>query len=128
MRIGRWFKRIVLGATGSILVTTLYLVVNREVQRQHGNRELAAAFAETEATDPDWRWETLSARRRVPPPEHNSGEVVRRARELMPPAWSRPDRLEKWEPTVPPLAANIRLPEGVITECRENLAHVRTAL
>src|SRR5207237_927051 len=76
----RWLKRTV-GAVMLVLVLrTGWVIGEREVKRSAGEREYAAAVAETEETDPDWRWETLNARRPPPPAGKNAADLIRRTR------------------------------------------------
>src|SRR5438874_11338567 len=48
-----------------------------------GKADLAAAIAETDALDPDWRWEALEAKRPTIPEAENSVRVIREAAALV---------------------------------------------
>jgi hypothetical protein len=44
------------------------------MERRKGERELAAATAECDSVDPDWRWTQLNAKRTKIPPEQNGSQ------------------------------------------------------
>jgi hypothetical protein len=56
-------------------------------QRDAADKELAAAVAETDRTDPDWRLEQIEAKRKTYAPEDNAAETVLAASRLLPPNW-----------------------------------------
>lgn len=132
-RVWRWFRK--WGARAAIvaLVWTalyaVYLVSARQAARAAGNRELAAALAETDAADPDWTWERLNAARPRPPVGKNGADVIHRFHAALPKDWrDGAIRPEKWEPEVPPLAPNVRLPASALKSGEAVLARVPEAL
>jgi len=76
--VKKWMKRTALAVLTYLVLQTAWLVVEREWRRSKGEREFAAAVAETERTDPDWTWEAISAKRHAPPPETNGAALIPR--------------------------------------------------
>jgi hypothetical protein len=111
MRIwkSRWVRRIVLGVVLTVIGRTAWLVGEREWRRVRGERAFAAAAAQVEATDPNWRWGDLNTKRRQVPGDRNSAAVIPAIRAATPPNWDRlwdgPDADRQ-----PPLLPNARLP------------------
>ena len=87
----RWVRRVVVGTTAVFLLGIAYLVVDREVERSAGNRELAQAVAAADLSDPDWRWDDLNKARKKPPEGKNSADVIDRVRAASPPRWFSPE-------------------------------------
>ena len=126
----KWLKRVAGAVVLSLLTTTVWLVAERAWLRGKGNRDLAAAFAETEAADPDWRWAALDAKRSFPPPDRNSADMIRRGRELTPPKWGQ-FVLRKTlgtELLPPDPLPNERFPADQIEAARGELAEVGRTL
>ena len=73
-----WWQRITLG----VLLSFVMFVVSRwlwwEYTYAKGEKELAAAIAETEAQDPRWRWEQLEADQEQVPDAENSILIVKK--------------------------------------------------
>lgn len=124
----RWLRRILVAVLFSLLTTTVWLVGQREWRRQTGERDFAAAIAETEQTDPDWRWERLSAARRQPAPGRNGAEVIRRVKENVPGGWSFTLKSPGWQQYTQPVAPNVRVSDPVIAEARRELTAVIAAV
>ncbi|MBA4065685.1 MAG: hypothetical protein C0501_18600 [Isosphaera sp.] len=120
-----WLRRTAVAVVVSLLVTTVWLVGKREWHRRAGNRDYAAAVAETEATDPAWRWDDIRAARKALPPERNSATVIAAVADLarLPPA-GREGSL----PDTPETPANVRHPAGVVAAARQALAKHRPAV
>jgi hypothetical protein len=118
----KWLKRVAGGVTLSLLTTTVWLVGHREWNRARGEKELAAAFAQTDATDPDWRWAALNAKRIIPPPDRNGAAVIARMRELGQNEFGRQLDSRSWPPLSPRPEANVRFDPEVIAEARRDLA------
>jgi hypothetical protein len=76
-------------------------------QRDAEERELAAAVAETDRADPDWRLEQNEEKRKTYAPEDNAADTVLAAYRLLPPSW----------PSSPPPAAPP--PEGTVASLDE---------
>lgn len=123
----RWLKRTVGAVVLVLIVRTVWLIGEREWRRAAGEKELAAAVAETEVTDPDWRWEALSAKRPKPPPGKNGAELIPRIKQLVPKDSEQPGNAKLWEaPT--PASPNARLTEAEIAEVRERFDTMRPAV
>ncbi|MDB5312292.1 MAG: hypothetical protein JWO38_6494 [Gemmataceae bacterium] len=110
-------KRTAVSVLLCLAVRTTWLIVQRESRRAAGDHDYAAAVAETEETDPDWRWDELAANRHRPPPGKNGADLIPRIKGLIPTGWGQKLNDEKWEPlaTVP---TNARFPEEVLAEAR----------
>lgn len=122
----RRLKRIVLGGfVALVLATGLFLGV-RAWRRSVLEREWAAAMAETEQTDPHWRWEALNAARVVVPPDHNGADLIPEIYRLTP-HWGNKLLADEpdydWPPTV-----NTRYPAHVIDEARRTLTTATAAI
>jgi hypothetical protein len=74
----RWWWRILIGIFTLLVTTVIGRWVWWERTRAHGEEELAAAIAETEAVDPRWRWEQLDEDWPKVPDEQNSILVLKR--------------------------------------------------
>jgi hypothetical protein len=108
-RFWKWLLQI---GTGAIICAGLYIayiVIEREVNRRIGERELADTFAELDARDPNWRWEKLNAARKRLPDEQNSAALIAKIKPTVPQDWS-----SRWREVDAAghaeLAPNIRLP------------------
>jgi hypothetical protein len=94
------------------------------------DRELAAAVAQADSDDPDWRVEQIRVKRSTYAPEDNAAETVLAAQHLLPPDWSSPadpaGRLEA-RVRIPPQLA---LTDPLVRDLRTELARegVRDAL
>lgn len=87
----RWVRRVVVGTAAVFLLGIVYFVVDREVERSAGHRELAQAVAAADLSDPEWRWEALNKARKKPPEGKNSADVIDRVRAASPPRWFSPE-------------------------------------
>jgi hypothetical protein len=123
----RWLKRVVGAVVLVLVVRTVWLIGEREWRRAAGEKELAAAVAETEATDPDWRWEALSAKRRKPPAGKNGAEVIARIKNLVPKDADQLGNAKLWE-TPSSASPNARLSEADIGEVRQRVDTMRPAV
>lgn len=124
----RWLKRTALAVGTYLILQTLWLVAQREWRRAEGEREFAAATAETAQTDPDWQWDALNAKRTIPPPESNGAALVPRVRALLPAEWVRPVNPKVWEPDVPAADANQAFPVQAIAAVRREFADAHDAV
>ena len=124
----KWLKWILLAVLVSVVIGTIGRVAYREWIRSQGESEFAAAVAETELTDPDWRWEALNKSRRWPPPERNSAALIPRFKALLPPDWDRKENPKQWEPIQGPQPPNQRLSEAVIAQTRRELGPAKEAV
>src|SRR5690242_16686436 len=93
----RWLKRTAGAVVLVLVLRTVWLVGEREWLRAEGEKQYAAAVAETERTDPDWRWDALSAKRPKPPAGKNGAELISRIRELIPKGWEQTFHGKPWE-------------------------------
>jgi hypothetical protein len=126
-----WKKWVLRGVGAAVLVLvswTVWLVCEREWLRSEGNRELAAAVAETERVDPKWRWDDLNAARPKPPTGKNGADLIPRIMALTPKDWPKRLHSPDWPPVRETPPANVRFPPEVIVEAREELARARPAV
>ena len=124
----KWMKRTALAVLTYLVLQTAWLVVEREWRRSKGEREFAAAVAETERTDPDWTWEAISAKRHAPPPETNGAALIPRIKSQFPPEWIRSDDPTKWEPPPLPSPPNQAFAPSTITATRRELERAHAAV
>ncbi|MBA4189624.1 MAG: hypothetical protein C0467_16690 [Planctomycetaceae bacterium] len=61
---------VIVGIGGAVF----FSVGSRALERRKGNSELAAAIAECDAADPDWRWTQLNAKRPKVPSQVNGSD------------------------------------------------------
>lgn len=119
-RRSRWVWRF----AGSMFVTLLLVIgwrlVEREWTRRSGERELAEVQAAVEASDPDWTWERLNAKRKRPPEGKNGAELIPRIKKLTHADWGKELAKDEWQPRleVPP---NVRYSPAVLAEVRHDL-------
>jgi hypothetical protein len=116
----KWVLRVLCGVIGSVAVYALYVVANREIIRRHGIGELTVAFAETDAIDPNWRWEKVNAARKRPPDDQNSAILIPKIKQLTAPEWGK-TRDDAHSASLPDPAPNVRYPAGVINDARRDL-------
>jgi hypothetical protein len=123
----RWLKRTAGAVVLVVVIRTAWLVGEREWVRAAGEKDYAAAVAETEETDPDWRWEALTAKRRRPPDGKNGAELVPRVQQLAPPGWGTQLQSKEWEPLLSG-PSNCRYPDAVVEEARREVAAAGEAI
>ncbi len=123
----KWLKRTVLAVVICLVIRTVWLAGEREWHRAHGEREFVAAVAETDAADPNWRWEALNAARRRIPDSENAAVVISQIQAL-----TTGDRQKQWDELAsadkPELPPNIRLPAQLRRQAADNLAVSQEAL
>ena len=124
----KWLKRTILAVGAYLILQTAWLVCERQWRWSKGNREVAQAFAETEATDPSWQWDALGATRKIPTPEKNAANLIPRIMALLPPERAGVESAKKWEPNLPPLEPNQLFPADVIQSLRKDLTAARKAI
>lgn len=73
----RWFRRIIVGVVMFLVTTFVGRWIWWERTRAEGEKELAAALAETDALDPRWRWEQIEEDRPEIPDAENSIFIVK---------------------------------------------------
>lgn len=123
----RWAKRVGLGCVVAIVLAAGVLVGARAWRRSMSNREWAAAVAETEQRDPQWRWEALNAARTAPPPGRNGADLIPEIQRLTPPQCFG-KLLADWPGYDWPPPVNARYPAPVIDEARRQLAAAASAV
>ena len=116
----RFVRWLVVTVAGGFVLVTLWNLVQRELIRREGNRELAAALAEVERDDPNWSWEKLNAARKRAPEGKNGAELIPRIKPLSHPDWGKWQADEKWKGRLeaPP---NVRYSPKLLTEVRRDL-------
>lgn len=122
----RWLRRTVLGVVVALIARTAWLVGERELNRRHGERELAVVVAEVDATDPDWRWAALNAKRRLVPDNLNSAPIITKIKAATPPEWDK--RWTELDPAQDQLPPNVRLQDRDRRTATTNLAAARDAV
>lgn len=111
----RWCLRVLIG----LLLLVGGFVFSRwlwwEYTRAQGEKELATAIAETEASDPRWRWEQIEEDRPKIPDEENSILVLKQFDESLP--LNKPNQPgKKWDPGAQKMANG----ESLIPEVLDN--------
>ncbi|CAN5618645.1 hypothetical protein BH11PLA2_BH11PLA2_19300 [soil metagenome] len=124
----KWILRLVLAVVVSVVVRTIWLVGEREIDRSAGERALNETFVATEATDPEWQWDQLNANRRFPASDKNSAELISRIKSLMPSDWVHQINPKQWEPEHSPQSANKRISESTLTAVRRELTIANDAV
>lgn len=124
----RWLKRTIVAVILVLALRTAWLVGEREWLRAQGEKGYAAAVAETDQTDPDWRWDALNAKRAKPPVGKNGAELIPRITELMPKDWGKelndPEKAEQVANSPP----NVRFPPELIALARRDLTTAKPAV
>lgn len=115
MNSWRWVRRTLATIAVGVVLTTVWLLAEREWTRSAGERVYAAAVAETERTDPDWRWDALNAKRVWPEPFQIEADRIPQVKALLPPDWGR--TLDAKGPAGD-RPANVRLPAATVAAAR----------
>src|SRR4051794_13470407 len=77
----RWVRRILFGTLALLISTAIGRLAWWHYTYAQGQKELAAALAETEASDPRWRWEQIEEDRLKVPDAENSIFVLKKFEE-----------------------------------------------
>ena len=72
----RWYWRLLRWLVPLIVIGVAGYLVRREFQFAANEEELRAAIAETDALDPEWRWDQIQARRATIPDDQNGAVVT----------------------------------------------------
>lgn len=123
----RWLWRTAGAVVVLLVARTAWLVGEREWRRSAGETDYAAAVAETERTDPDWRWDDLNAGRSRPPVGRNGAEVIPKVKALAGAGWGK-DLLGERLGRRSDLPPNVRYPDVVLAEARRELDGARAAV
>ena len=123
----RWLWRLlgVLATVGALWL--LWTIGEGEWLRWEGNRELAAAIAETNQSDPTWRLDDLNAERNRLPEGKNGAELVPRIKRLCPKDWGPVSLDIDWE-AIGKAPTNTRIPKEAIEETRRQCAAAKAAI
>lgn len=116
----RWLKRLAFVSLLAALGYGALWLGRREVVRIGGTSELRDVTAETDHSDPDWRWESIVAARRKPPPGQNSADLVPRIQAAKHPKWLKEFEDPKWRTRLEP-APNVRYSPSIIAQARREL-------
>jgi len=124
---GKWFFRICYSVAAGLLLLAIGKFTQREWIRSEGETELAAAIAETEKADPNWRWDDLNAKRTRPPEGRNGADLLPIIKKQTPKDWGKKLLSEEWEAerNVP---ANARYSKEVIAEVRRECIAAKDAI
>lgn len=95
-----------------------WIIVEREWERRSGESELAAATAACDATDPNWRWDKLSAALPKPPAGQNGTDLAKKVLEDLPPDWVEEPEQKRTLKEVSALPANAAPPENTLEAVR----------
>lgn len=101
----RWARRFIVGIVFFLISTIVGRWIWWEYTYAQGEKELAAAIAETDASDPRWRWEQIEEDRAKVPDEENSILVLKKFDESIP-AKDPKQPWRKWDLTA------LKLPNG----------------
>lgn len=117
----RWLRRTAALVVVALVGRTVWVVGQREYIRRGGESAFAASAADAEATDPDWRWDDLAAKRPRPPEGRNGMDVAMRAREALPLDWTTQPLPDAWPPLDTPDPPTAKLDPKVAAAARERL-------
>ncbi|MBA4189623.1 MAG: hypothetical protein C0467_16685 [Planctomycetaceae bacterium] len=108
-RVGKWkwLRRIAGSVFVSLTIYFLWVLTERGLDRLQGNRDFAATVAETDAMDPDWRWDDLNAKRPRPPVGQNSAELIPKIKAAVPTDWNK--LWAELDSRLPELSPNVRM-------------------
>jgi hypothetical protein len=91
-----------------------------------GQSETAVALAEADATDPDWKWDALNAKRPRPPEGRNGADLVPQVKAKLPKEWGKKLNSE-WDLTRD-LPVNARHPADVLAEAKKECEAAKEAI
>ena len=114
----RW---LLVSVVTSFIFITIWNLVKRELTRAEGKRDLAAAIADVDRDDPDWRWEQLNAARKKPSEGKNGAELIPQIKKLSHPDWGKWQAKDEWKSRVE-VQPNVRYSPAVITQVRRELS------
>jgi hypothetical protein len=95
-----------------------WIVAEREWERRTGERDLAAAVAERDAADPNWRWDKLPAARPGLPPAQNGTELAKEVLADLPGDWAEGPEQKRVLKEVAALPPNAAPPEQTLEAVR----------
>ena len=120
----RWIVRFLMTLAGAAILLIILTLGQREWTRSKSNDELVATLAETDQSDPDWRWESLNAKRPRPPKGRNGTDLIPLIKQQSPKDWGKQLFSTDWEP-IKDIPTNARYPETVIAEARRECTAAR---
>lgn len=94
----RWAGRVAVTLLVSLTGLLVWQTIQWQITRRAGEKRLAAAIAETDAADPNWRLDQLMAERNrsLPPPEQNAAEQAYKAASAIPRGMNRWQQNNEW--------------------------------
>jgi hypothetical protein len=116
----RWQKWLVITPVLGASILALVSWLHREFTRISGERELAIAVKATEASDPDWTWDRVTATRLQPETGKNGAQLIPHIKKQMHPEWGKELAKADWQPKVE-VAPNVRYSPGVVAQVRRDL-------
>jgi hypothetical protein len=128
-RLWRWLGRAALIVLGLCVAGAAALWLWLEWEARQGRAQLAAVLAETDESDPRWRWEQIEEDFAAIPDAENSALVIKRlAASLGRKEPGRPKQPGGRGPLDDPPPPNVRLSEARLGLLREELADLRPGL
>ncbi|MFO0802966.1 MAG: hypothetical protein U0791_07560 [Gemmataceae bacterium] len=122
----RWWLRAAIGLVLLAGVAVSSALWERFRTGDHGQRETTVALAEADATDPDWKWDALNAKRPRPPEGRNGADLVPQVKSKLPKDWGK--RLNgEWDLTRD-LPVNTRYPDEVLAEAKKECEAAKDAI
>lgn len=122
----RWWFRAAFGLLLTLAIAVFSALWERRRSGSVGEEESAAAVAEADATDPDWRWDALNAKRPRPPEGRNGADLVPQVKAKLPKEWGKKLNGD-WESTRE-LPVNARYPDEVIAEAKRECEAAKDAI
>jgi hypothetical protein len=123
----RWVKYVAGALLSGLLCWILWVVVNRELTKTRGERELADARARLDATDPEWNWDKHAAARQRPPAGKNGADLIPQVKKLARPEWGKEFGKDEWKQLLE-VEPNVRYSSRVIEQARRELAESAAAV
>jgi hypothetical protein len=114
-------KYLVLVVVALGVLYAAWKVGERQWFMQKGKQELAEVMTQLDRLDPHWRWDAVTRRRILPPPEaKNSALLIPKIKALTAPDWGH--KLNSLANGRDDLAGNIQQPETLAAQMRRDLA------
>jgi hypothetical protein len=123
----RWLLRLLGTFLVAVLVTFGWGLVQRELARSQGVKDLEAAHQQAAADDPDWRWDDLNAKRPRPPEGRNGADLIPRIFAKTPKGWDKALIEPEKKPQIE-VPANERYSDELLAELRKATPQIQEAV